>query len=76
MQWGGVVEYFIPEIIENNVSGILTTPQKISEIQRSIERLIEKPAIAKSLGEELYKKVQREFQIKDMVDQTVALYEI
>jgi len=64
----------IPEIIENNKSGILVSPRNSEEIKNSIEFLIKNPDIAKTYGNTLNKKISQNFTQKTMLEKTFALY--
>jgi len=66
----------IPEIIENNVSGILIRSKSAGEVERAIEYVLSHRREAADLGNELAKKIAREFNIRDMIDATVALYKV
>ena len=64
----------IPDIIENGQSGILVTKEKMGEITRAIEYLVENPDKQKTFGENLKQKVQKEFSIEKMMEKTINLY--
>jgi len=64
----------IPEIIEHNVSGVLTAAKDIDTLKSSLEMLIHDEVLRKSFGEELYKKVTTEFSFKDVLSDTQAVY--
>jgi len=64
----------IPEIIENELTGILIRSKSSDEIQRALEYLTENPQKAKEFGHELKKKVDQEFSMHEMIEKTVALY--
>ena len=64
----------IPEIIENNTSGVLVTPGNINQIQNSLVQLIEHPETRRNLGENLRKTVTERFSQKEMIEKTIALY--
>ena len=66
----------IPEIIENDVSGILVRSKSSDEIRRAIGYALENREKIAHFGDELKKKVASEFDLHDMVQKTVALYEI
>ena len=64
----------IPDIIENGVNGILTTPGKAGEITRSLEYLISNPEKQKEFGKNIKEKVEKEFSLKQMLKKTKELY--
>ncbi len=64
----------IPETITNGESGLLVGPENTEKLARTIEELIVKPELRKSLGESLNDRVVKEFNIKNMVKNTTALY--
>lgn len=64
----------IPEIIENEKSGILTSPKNSEEIKNSIEFLIKNHEKSRSFGETLKGKISRNFNQKTMLEKTFALY--
>ncbi len=64
----------IPEIIENNKTGILIPSKNSEEIKNSVEYLIKKPEKARFLGGTLKKKILRDFTQKMMLEKTFALY--
>ncbi len=66
----------IPEIIENNVSGILTAVRNSEEIKDSILRLIKDKENKNIFGHNLNKKINKEFKEKDMFERTFKVYNI
>jgi len=64
----------IPEIIENNKTGILVSPRNSEEIKNSIEYLIKNPSKSKGLGDALKRKISQDFTQKVMLEKTFALY--
>ncbi|MHB0978230.1 MAG: glycosyltransferase family 4 protein [Minisyncoccota bacterium] len=64
----------IPEIIENNVSGILIERENSEELLSALIKLYEDANLRKSLGENLKKKVETEFSLDKMVRETLELY--
>jgi len=66
----------IPEILENEVSGILIRSKSSDEIKRALEYLLQNPQKAKGFGHELKKKVEHEFSVREMIEKTVALYKV
>ena len=66
----------IPEIIENEATGILMRSKSSDEIKRAIEYALENREKIARFGDELEEKVAHEFNLHDMVQKTVALYEM
>jgi 1,4-alpha-glucan branching enzyme len=64
----------IPEIIENNKSGILISPRSSEEIKTSIEFLLKNPDKAKVFGDSLKAKISKDFTQKIMLEKTFSLY--
>lgn len=64
----------IPEIITNNESGLLIGPENTEKLAQTLEELIVKPELRKTLGENLHSKVVQDFNIKNMVRETIAWY--
>jgi glycosyltransferase involved in cell wall biosynthesis len=64
----------IPEIIENNKTGILVSPRSSEEIKTSIEYLIKNPEKARAFGDNLKEKISKNFTQKIMLEKTFALY--
>lgn len=69
--------YGIPEMIENNYSGILIPPKDTSAIIEAILSLIEKPARRKELGEKALETVRQRFdqekQLKELYSSIVKV---
>jgi len=66
----------IHEIIENNKTGLLTSPRNSEEIKNSIEYLIKNPQKAEILGNCLKQKITKSFTQKTMLEKTFTLYKI
>ncbi len=64
----------IPEIIENNVSGILVNPRSIEEIEKSLILLGESSVMREALGQKLQEKVEKNFRLTDMIEKTEGVY--
>ena len=67
---GGAVE-----IIEDNRTGILVRPGDIYEMVNSIIKVLKDRELSKNLALEARKKVERDYSLTRMVDDTVKLYE-
>ena len=66
----------IPEIIKDRTTGILIRPKNPGEIARAVEYLLHDQDRLVIFGHALQKKIEREFDIKKMVEKTIVLYEI
>ncbi len=64
----------IPDIIENNVSGIMTEKGNSDEITKALESLISNPDKRTILGQNLKQKVESKFSFGEMVEKTIILY--
>ena len=64
----------IPEIIENEKSGLLVPPKNAGALAQAIERLQSDKKLRDALAKNLYKKVSAEFSKKEMLEKTFALY--
>lgn len=64
----------LPEIIEDGVTGLLTVNDAKS-IAKGIERLLADPELAARLAAAARARVEKEFTIERMVNQTVDVYE-
>ena len=64
----------IPNIIENGLSGILTTKTRVGEITRAIEYLMDNPDKRELYGKNLKQKVEKDFSFEQMLERTTVLY--
>jgi len=64
----------IPEIIENEKSGILVEAGNITEIAKSLKNLVLEPQKRASLGNALQQKVESEFSLEKMLSETKDFY--
>jgi glycosyltransferase involved in cell wall biosynthesis len=64
----------IPEIIENKISGILTRPGNIDEIERGINHLLENENARNTYAKNIKEKIEMDFSQEKMVTKTIALY--
>jgi glycosyltransferase involved in cell wall biosynthesis len=65
----------VPEIIENEKTGLLINPAKPKEIADAIEKLIKDAKLRKTLAQNLHQKILQEFSFEKMLQQTLAAYE-
>jgi len=64
----------IPEVVEENESGLLVTSKRNDELADAINRLAEDPALCGRFGARAQKNYQDEFTVEKMVDSTLAVY--
>jgi glycosyltransferase involved in cell wall biosynthesis len=64
----------IPEIIENEKSGILVPAGNIAEISKSLKNLVLEPQKRDSLGQALQEKVEQYFSLQKMITETEKFY--
>ena len=65
----------IPEIIENEKSGLLVPAKNAEALAQAIEKLKNEKELRTALARNLYKKVNAEFSKKEMLEKTFALYD-
>ena len=66
----------IPEIIENDISGILINSKNSESIKKSILQLIKNPEKMKLIGHNLNKKIDNEFKVENMLKKTFEVYNV
>jgi len=64
----------IPEIIENNAGGILIEKENPEALLSALIKLYENADLRKSFGENLKKKVETEFSLDKMLQDTLEVY--
>lgn len=65
----------IPEVVENNVTGILCAPNDIETFTHNLLHLLQDKQLRHQMGENGYNRVTKLFNSKKMVGAYVALYE-
>jgi glycosyltransferase involved in cell wall biosynthesis len=65
----------VPEIIENEKTGLLINPANPDEITKAIKKLINNPGLAKTLAQNAHQKILQEFSFEKMLQRTLATYE-
>lgn len=65
----------IPEVVENNVSGIIVPSENAESLADAIELLLKNESHRASVGATLFKNTLEKFSQKTMIKNTVALYE-
>jgi colanic acid/amylovoran biosynthesis glycosyltransferase len=64
----------IPELVEDGVSGLLTTPSRIDELVAALERLLRDPELRARLAAAGRVKVAAEFDVNDQARRLVRLF--
>ena len=64
----------IPEIIEDGVDGYLVEPMDVNNLAERCQRLIESPDVARKMGEQGRKRVERDFSATAMADRVASVY--
>jgi L-malate glycosyltransferase len=64
----------IPEIIENDVTGILFMPKSAREISSSISKFLNNPEQCKTQAEIFSKKIGNDFTLEIMIKRTTDIY--
>lgn len=64
----------VPEIIDNNVNGILVSPQNVEELVDAIIKLIGNVNLRKQLGENARTKVEERFNINKNIQSYINLF--
>jgi glycosyltransferase involved in cell wall biosynthesis len=64
----------IPEIIEDGVEGFLVEPMDVNGLVEKCRQLIESPEVARQMGEQGRKRVERDFSATAMADRVASVY--
>lgn len=64
----------IPEIIENEKTGLLVRPSNTGELTDAINRLVNDTELRQKLGRNLREKVLKDFSASEMLEKTFRLY--
>lgn len=64
----------LPEVIENEITGLIVPPKDAIQTAIALERLILDPALCKRLGENGRKKVENEYNWERSVEKMIAIY--
>lgn len=65
----------VPEIIQNEKTGLLITPANPDELADAIKKLIEDKKFAQNIAQNAKEKILKEFSFEKMLDRTLAAYE-
>jgi len=63
-----------PELVENNVSGIVVAPGDAEALAAAILGLWQQPGVARDLGRRGQERIARDFSIRTTIARTAALY--
>jgi glycosyltransferase involved in cell wall biosynthesis len=63
-----------PEIIENEKTGLVVPTENEIKLEEAIRRFLDNHELAQKLGLEARKKVQKDFTIEKMRENTYSLY--
>ncbi len=66
----------IPEIIENEKTGLLTKPKNVEDIKDKILNIIRTPQKANILATNLNKKINKDFKTENMIKSTFEVFNI
>ena len=64
----------IPEIVEDGIDGFLVEPMDVNSLAERCGRLIESPDIARKMGVQARKRVERDFSATTMADRVALIY--
>jgi len=64
----------IPELVEHEVTGLLTAPGDAVAMADNLARLLANPRLAASMGEAARRRIQEKFTLRRQVDQLLALW--
>ncbi len=64
----------VPDLIADNVSGLLCPPKSHNKLADRLAELLSKPDLQKKFASELHERALKEFSLQKMVAETVALY--
>lgn len=64
----------IPEVIQDGITGLLITPRSADDLSTAIIRLLEDRSLRKHMGLVGEDRLEQEFSVNQMVDNTLAVY--
>ncbi|MDE3051990.1 MAG: glycosyltransferase, partial [Nitrospirota bacterium] len=64
----------IPEIVEDGFEGFLVEPMDPDSLAERCRRLIASPDVARKMGEQARKRVERDFSATAMADRVASVY--
>jgi glycosyltransferase involved in cell wall biosynthesis len=66
----------LPEIVDNNVNGILIDPGSVEDIANSVIYLLDNPDIREKMGKEARETVERKFSWQTAASKTISVYKL
>jgi glycosyltransferase involved in cell wall biosynthesis len=64
----------LPEVVENNKTGIIIEPQNIEQTAEAIDRLTADPELRAEMGEQGRRMVQEKYEWNKCVDKVIEIY--
>lgn len=64
----------VPEIIQDNVTGLLVPPRDVKSIANNIKFLIRYPDLSKKIGKQAYRTAKERFSVNQHVTKVQAIY--
>ncbi len=64
----------VPELIQDDVNGLLVSPRDPQALREAIKRLVDDPALRQRLRSESARITERGFTVSDMADETAIFY--
>ncbi|HEX67912.1 MAG TPA: glycosyltransferase, partial [bacterium] len=64
----------IPEIIIEEKTGILVSPQNVEELSNAILRMISEPELRRKMGEAGWRRLRENFSLEKMIEKYVKFY--
>lgn len=64
----------IPEVIEDEVSGVLVPPENPTTLLSAISYLAHKKDFAQKMGQTLQRRVEEDFSMEKMIEKTLQIY--
>ena len=64
----------IPEIVEDEVNGLLVSPRDHAALAQAIVRVLKDEPLRRTLGAAGFARVQARFTVERMVDETAGVY--
>ena len=65
----------MPEIVRDEINGLLVTPKNVAELRAAVERLLANEVLRRKMGKAGRQLVETEFSIDTMVAGNLAIYE-
>ncbi len=64
----------IPQVIENEVNGLLVTPGDVDGLAAAIARLMREPALRESLGAAARRTIERSYSLDASIERLIQIY--